>query len=93
LTGPELVALGNLSQFMAYGKHHLLIQEGTSIDKIYLIRSGWVRRVRGVPIYKEIAAGARAASSSLIPEDFSERAIALASKPSMDRPPGSTPQS
>ena len=70
LTGPELVALGNLSQFMAYGKHHLLIQEGTSIDKIYLIRSGWVRRVRGVPIYKEVAAGARAASSSLIPEDF-----------------------
>jgi Fe-S-cluster-containing dehydrogenase component/CRP-like cAMP-binding protein len=70
LTGPELVALGNLSQFMAYGKHHLLIQEGTSIDKIYLIRSGWVRRVRGVPIYKEIAAGARAASSSLFPEDF-----------------------
>jgi Fe-S-cluster-containing dehydrogenase component/CRP-like cAMP-binding protein len=70
LTGPELVALGNLSEFMAYGKHHLLIQEGTSIDKIYLIRSGWVRRVRGVPIYKEIAAGARAASSSLFPEDF-----------------------
>jgi len=70
LAGPELVAIGNLSQFMAYGKHHLLIQEGTPIDKIYLIRSGWVRRVRGVPIYKEIAAGARAASSSLIPEDF-----------------------
>ena len=34
LTGSELVALGNLSQFMAYGKHHLLIQEGTSIEKI-----------------------------------------------------------
>src|ERR1700752_451098 len=70
LTGPELVALGNLSQFMAYGKHHLLIKEGTSIDKIYLIRSGWVRRVRGVPIYKEIAEGAGAAVSTLIPEDF-----------------------
>jgi Fe-S-cluster-containing dehydrogenase component len=47
-----------------------LIKEGTSIDKIYLIRSGWVRRVRGVPIYTEINKGARAASSSLIPEDF-----------------------
>ncbi len=70
LSGPELVALGNLSQFMAYGKHHLLIKEGTSIDKIYLIRSGWVRRVRGVPIYKEITEGAGAAVSTLIPEDF-----------------------
>jgi Fe-S-cluster-containing dehydrogenase component/CRP-like cAMP-binding protein len=70
LTGPQLVALGNFSQFMAYGKHHLLIKEGTSIDRIYLIRSGWVRRVRGVPIYQEITEGAGAASSSLIPEDF-----------------------
>lgn len=70
LTAPELVALGNLSQFMAYGKHHLLIKEGTSIDKIYLIRSGWVRRLRGVPIYKEINEGAGPASISLIPEDF-----------------------
>ena len=70
LAGPELVALGNLSQFMAYGKHHLLIKEGTSIDRIYLIRSGWVRRVRGVPIYKEITDGGGAAVSTLIPEDF-----------------------
>ncbi|MGZ8844038.1 MAG: cyclic nucleotide-binding domain-containing protein, partial [Pyrinomonadaceae bacterium] len=70
LTVPELVALGNLSQFMAYGKHHLLIKEGALIDRIYLIRSGWVRRVRGVPIYKEITEGAGAAASTLIPEDF-----------------------
>ena len=66
----DLVAVGNLAHFMAYGKHHLLVKEGTPIDKIFLIRSGWLRRVRGVPIYKEVTEGAGAASSSLIPEDF-----------------------
>lgn len=70
LTEGELDALGNLSKFMAYGKHHLLIKEGTSIETIYLIRSGWVRRVRGVPIYKEITEGVGAAVSTLIPADF-----------------------
>src|SRR5207248_2240489 len=29
----DLVAVGNLAQFMAYGKHHLLVKEGTPIDK------------------------------------------------------------
>jgi len=70
LTPVDLVAVGNLAHFMAYGKHHLLVKEGTPIDKIFLIRSGWLRRVRGVPIYKEVIEGAGAASSSLIPEDF-----------------------
>jgi Fe-S-cluster-containing dehydrogenase component/CRP-like cAMP-binding protein len=70
LTPIDLVAVGNLSQFMAYGKHHLLVKEGTPIDKLILIRNGWLRRVRGVPIYKNVTEGAGAASSSLIPEDF-----------------------
>ncbi len=70
LTPVDLVAVGNLSQFLAYGKHHLLVKEGTPIDKIVLIKTGWLRRVRGVPIYKEVTEGAGAASSSLIPEDF-----------------------
>src|SRR5260370_1947869 len=52
LTPIELLALGNLAQFMAYGKHHLMVKEGTTIDKLFLIRSGWVRRARGVPIYR-----------------------------------------
>ena len=34
---------------MVYGKHHVLCQEQAPIDKIILIKSGWVRRVRGVP--------------------------------------------
>ncbi len=70
LTPVDLVAVGNLAQFMAYGKHHLLVKEGTPIDKIFLLRSGWLRRVRGVPIYKEVTEGAGAATSRLIPEDF-----------------------
>jgi Fe-S-cluster-containing dehydrogenase component/CRP-like cAMP-binding protein len=64
----ELVALGNLARFMAYGKHHVLIQEGNPIDRLFLIRSGWVRRVRGVPIYQDI--NENTAQSVLIPEDF-----------------------
>src|SRR5436190_6092160 len=70
LTPIDLVSVGNLARFMAYGKHHLLIKEGTVIDTIFLIRSGWVRRVRGVPIYQEVTEGAGATSSALIPEDF-----------------------
>ena len=68
LSAVELVALGGLAQFMAYGKHHLLIQEGKPIDKLFLIRSGWVRRVRGVPIYEDVTEGT--GPSVLIPEDF-----------------------
>src|SRR5436853_3545778 len=66
----DLVAVGNLAQFMAYGKHHLLVKEGTPIDRIFLVKTGWLRRVRGVPIYKEVTEGAGAATSILIPEDF-----------------------
>ncbi len=68
LSAVELVALGNLAQFMAYGKHHLLVQEGKPIEKLFLIRSGWVRRVRGVPIYLDITESTP--QSVLIPEDF-----------------------
>jgi Fe-S-cluster-containing dehydrogenase component/CRP-like cAMP-binding protein len=68
LSAVELVALGNLAQFMAYGKHHLLVQEGKPIEKVYLIRSGWVRRVRGVPIYHNTAESTP--HSVLVPEDF-----------------------
>jgi Fe-S-cluster-containing dehydrogenase component/CRP-like cAMP-binding protein len=70
LSAIELVALGNLAKFMAYGKHHLLIEEGKPIDRLFFIRSGWVRRVRGVPIFRDITEGAGAGSSTLIPEDF-----------------------
>jgi len=64
----DLVALGNISQFMAYGKHHVLLQEGTPIDRVFLIRSGWVRRVRGVPIYEDVTESQ--GPGALVPEDF-----------------------
>jgi Fe-S-cluster-containing dehydrogenase component/CRP-like cAMP-binding protein len=68
LSALDLVALGNISQFMAFGKHHLLVQEGKPIDKIFLICSGWVRRVRGVPIYEDITESM--GPGALVPEDF-----------------------
>ncbi|HKP37424.1 MAG TPA: cyclic nucleotide-binding domain-containing protein [Pyrinomonadaceae bacterium] len=64
----DLVALGNISQFMAFGKHHLLVQEGKPIDRIFLICNGWVRRVRGVPIYEDITESM--GPGALVPEDF-----------------------
>jgi Fe-S-cluster-containing dehydrogenase component/CRP-like cAMP-binding protein len=68
LSAVELVALGNLAQFMVYGKHHLLVEEGKPIDRLFLIRTGWVRRVRGVPIYKDLTEGS--GRIVLVPEDF-----------------------
>ena len=68
LSSVELLTLGNLGQFMAYGKYHLLVEEGKPIEKLFLIRNGWVRRVRGVPIYQDITEGT--GTSALIPEDF-----------------------
>jgi len=68
LSAVDLVALGNLAQFMAYGKHHVLVQEGKPIDRLFLIRNGWVRRVRGVPIYKDITENP--GPIVLVPEDF-----------------------
>jgi Fe-S-cluster-containing dehydrogenase component/CRP-like cAMP-binding protein len=41
--------LGEIARFVVYGKHHVLCQEGQPIDRIILIKTGWVRRVRGIP--------------------------------------------
>ena len=68
LSKTELVALANLAEFMAYGKHHVLIQEGTPIDRLFVIKSGWIRRVRGIPIYHDITEGT--GPSAFVPEDF-----------------------
>jgi Fe-S-cluster-containing dehydrogenase component/CRP-like cAMP-binding protein len=45
--------LRDIGKFMIYGKHHVLCQEHRPIEKIILIKSGWVRRVRGVPLDPE----------------------------------------
>ncbi|MGB9179265.1 MAG: 4Fe-4S dicluster domain-containing protein, partial [Pyrinomonadaceae bacterium] len=43
-----LTVLGAAAKFMVYGKHHALCQEGQPVEKIILIKDGWVRRVRGI---------------------------------------------
>ena len=42
--------LRDIGKFMVYAKHHVLCQEGKPIDRVLLIKSGWVRRVSGVPV-------------------------------------------
>ena len=42
--------LRDVGRFAVYGKHHVVCQEGMPIDRIFVIKSGWVRRVRGVPL-------------------------------------------
>jgi Fe-S-cluster-containing dehydrogenase component/CRP-like cAMP-binding protein len=41
--------LRDTAKFSVYGKHHVLCQEGKPIERLFVIKSGWVRRVRGVP--------------------------------------------
>lgn len=41
--------LRKIGQFMVYGKNHILCVEKKPIDRIILIKSGWVRRSRGIP--------------------------------------------
>src|ERR687888_344055 len=40
--------LGRSARFMVYSKLHVLFREGELIDRVFFIRNGWVRRVRGL---------------------------------------------
>jgi len=40
--------LRGIARFMIYGKHHVICQEQAPIENIILIKSGWVRRIRGI---------------------------------------------
>jgi Fe-S-cluster-containing dehydrogenase component/CRP-like cAMP-binding protein len=44
----ELVRTG---RYMVYGKNHVLCQEDAPIDRLILIKSGWVRRSHGAPFH------------------------------------------
>jgi Fe-S-cluster-containing dehydrogenase component len=46
---PVVRKLRDIARFMVHGKHHVICTEHTPIQSIILIKSGWVRRVRGVP--------------------------------------------
>ena len=39
------------ARYMVYGKHHVLCQEDKPVDRLILIKSGWVRRSHGVPFH------------------------------------------
>jgi Fe-S-cluster-containing dehydrogenase component/CRP-like cAMP-binding protein len=56
ITGKSLSAalaaeLRQTARYMVYGKHHALCQEGEPINRVILIKTGWVRRSRGIPFH------------------------------------------
>lgn len=61
--------LREIGKFMAHGKHHVLCEEGSPIENIILIKSGWVRRVRGVPL-DPASAGVAVGMGQTIGVDF-----------------------
>lgn len=40
--------LRQTGQYLVYGKNHVFCKEGDAIDRLVLVRNGWVRRSRGV---------------------------------------------
>ena len=48
LSAPLIEHLRKTARYMVYGKHHVLCKEGAPIDRLILIKSGWVRRTRGM---------------------------------------------
>ena len=51
LSGPLTEELRRTARYMVYGKNHELCKEGELIDRLILIKTGWVRRSRGVPFH------------------------------------------
>ena len=51
LSEPLARELRRTARFMVYGKNHVLCQEKEPIDRLILVKSGWVRRSRGVPFH------------------------------------------
>ncbi len=49
LSEETIEGLRQIGQFMIYGKHHVLCVERKPIEKIFFVKSGWVRRSRGIP--------------------------------------------
>src|SRR5688572_4174880 len=48
LSEPLAAELRNTARYMVYSKHHVLCQEGEPINRLILIKNGWVRRTHGV---------------------------------------------
>ena len=43
--------LKRTARYMVYGKNHVLCQQDQPVDRVILIKSGWVRRSHGVPFH------------------------------------------
>ncbi|MGH9929474.1 MAG: cyclic nucleotide-binding domain-containing protein [Pyrinomonadaceae bacterium] len=61
--------LREIGKFKVYGKHHVLCQENGPIENIVLIKSGWVRRVSGLPL-DPASAGVAVGMGQTIGVDF-----------------------
>lgn len=51
LSGPLAEELRRTARYMVYGKNHELCKEGEPINRLILIKTGWVRRSRGVSFH------------------------------------------
>ena len=51
VSGPLAEELRRTARYMVYGKNHELCKEGDPIDRLILIKTGWLRRSRGVPFH------------------------------------------
>jgi Fe-S-cluster-containing dehydrogenase component/CRP-like cAMP-binding protein len=51
LSEPLADELRRTARYMVYGKHHVLCKEGEPIDRLILIKSGWIRRSHGAPFH------------------------------------------
>ena len=51
LSEPLAEELRRTARYMVYGKNHELCKEGDRIDRLILIKTGWLRRSRGVPFH------------------------------------------
>jgi Fe-S-cluster-containing dehydrogenase component/CRP-like cAMP-binding protein len=50
---PELIAkLGEAAQFKIYSKHHVLFRAGEPVTHLFLIRNGWLKRVRAASLHE-----------------------------------------
>jgi Fe-S-cluster-containing dehydrogenase component/CRP-like cAMP-binding protein len=61
--------LRTAARFMVYAKHHMICQEDAPIEKVFLIYSGWIRRVRGIPL-DPASTGVAAGMGQTIGVDF-----------------------
>lgn len=51
LSEPLVRELKQAARYMVYGKNHVLCKEDSPIDRVIFVKSGWVRRSRGVPFH------------------------------------------